>query len=118
MAYGVKSVILSWGALKDATHCRVLKDPDGASGYGQSGLDQATTGYGDTPAVHLTESLDGRCEVSACNAAGNTDSNLVTSLDLLKAVGYFKTSNSGDGDEFGISLALSADGSTLAVYLY
>ncbi|MHA0796914.1 hypothetical protein ACXYTJ_07960 [Gilvimarinus sp. F26214L] len=35
--------------------------------------------------------------------------------DLLPAIGYFKASNTGADDDFGASIALSADGTTMAV---
>jgi hypothetical protein len=120
VSYGIKTVILSWGAVSGATHYRVYKDPDGASGFSQIGGDQASTSCSDTVALHLTDWINVRYKVAACNSAGETDSNVVTGLDLLKAIGYFKASNGpliyGNFDGgFGASVALSADGATMAV---
>lgn len=117
---GIKSVILSWGAVSGATHYRVYKDPDGVSGFGQIGVDQASTSYSDTIALHLTDWVNVRYKVGACNSEGETDSNIITGPNLLKAIGYFKASNGPDtygnfGGQFGASVALSADGSTMAV---
>ncbi len=40
---------------------------------------------------------------------------LVLSANLVEAIGYVKASNTEDNDEFGLNLALSGDGGTLAV---
>ncbi|MEM9460653.1 MAG: integrin [Myxococcota bacterium] len=70
--------------------------------------------------VSATMSLHFRFEASyvlrACNGAGCTDSESVGAAgSLAEAVGYFKASNTGRHDRFGNSVALSGDGSTLAV---
>ena len=58
----------------------------------------------------------------ACGAMGCTDSDVVTVTgSMAEAIGYFKATNTergyklGGGDQFGYSVALSADGDTLAV---
>ena len=54
--------------------------------------------------------------VLACNLAGCSRSAEVFPRDLmLSAIGYFKASNTGANDGFGRMVAMSADGSTLAV---
>ncbi|MBV1928377.1 MAG: FG-GAP repeat protein, partial [Gammaproteobacteria bacterium] len=55
--------------------------------------------------------------VQACNALGDcTDSTAITATTaMINAIGYFKASNTDVIDEFGYSVALSADGNTLAV---
>jgi hypothetical protein len=52
------------------------------------------------------------CDIQGTCIASNEQS-LVSVL--ASAVGYFKASNTGPGDHFGSSVALSADGDTLAV---
>lgn len=57
-----------------------------------------------------------RYKLVACNAGGCSDSNEVDTIGgALQAIGYFKASNAALGDQFGFSLAFSADGNTLAV---
>ncbi|HLG20045.1 MAG TPA: FG-GAP repeat protein [Bdellovibrionota bacterium] len=57
--------------------------------------------------------------VDACNADGCTPSNQVDTVGkLLEAIGYFKASNASSDDYFGYSVALSQDGTTLAVGAY
>ncbi len=54
--------------------------------------------------------------ILACNASGCTPSDAVDVLPtLVDAVGYVKAPNTDAGDRFGDSVALSADGDTLAV---
>ena len=54
--------------------------------------------------------------VLACNLAGCTRSAEVFPRDLmLNTIGYFKASNTDANDGFGRQVAISADGSTLAV---
>jgi hypothetical protein len=120
VAYGVKSVVLSWEAVNGATHYQVFRDPDGVSGFIQIGGNQASTSCSDTLALHLKDWVNVRYKVTACNSAGNTDSNVITGLDLLQAVGYFKSSNNAGihgncSGQFGATVALSADGATMAV---
>jgi hypothetical protein len=60
--------------------------------------------------------LEASYKLRACNVAGCTDSAVVDVVgSLAEAVGYFKASNTGSGDMFGYSVALSGDGNTLAV---
>jgi hypothetical protein len=67
-------------------------------------------------AVHQFNWWETRYRVTACNSSGCTPSDDISPLDLmLDAIGYFKASNSEAGDAFGSNLALSADGSMLAV---
>lgn len=119
ITYGAKSVTLSWGSDSNAAFFQVYKNPDGASGYSQIGGDQTATSYTDVLALHLADWVNLRYIVSACNTAGCTDSNLVTGLNLLQAIGYFKASNTDATNQgagrFGASVALSGDGMTMAV---
>ena len=58
--------------------------------------------------------------LAACNTAGCSESNTIaiSPAKLATAVGYFKASNTDAGDTFGWQVAVSADGSTLAVAAY
>ena len=61
--------------------------------------------------TYLTEACDA---ANRCAPASNGERALEQS-DSVAATGYFKAPNAGAFDEFGAALALSADGSTLAV---
>jgi hypothetical protein len=66
--------------------------------------------------VHLQRWLTTRYIVLACNQAGCTRSDEIYPRDLmLDTIGYFKASNTDAGDHFGSAIAMSADGSTMAV---
>ena len=60
---------------------------------------------------YLTEACDGEGLCDAALGGGQT----LAQADSVAATGYFKAPVAGAGDGFGAALALSADGSTLAV---
>lgn len=69
--------------------------------------------------VPLYFRLDASYKLRACNSRGCAESAPVSTMEstktLASAIGYFKASNADASDYFGTSLALSADGTTLAV---
>lgn len=115
VGYSVKQVVLGWNPVAGATSYRVYKNADGASGYTQVSGVLTGTSYADMLAVHLTDWLNARYIVSACNSHGCSDSAAVFAMDSAKAIGYFKASDTEEQDGFGSSVAISRDGSTLAV---
>ena len=117
MALTLKQAQLSWAAVSGATHYRVWQSPDSSTAFSQVGADQ--TGTSASLALALHKQVNARYRVQACNAGGCSDSNIVTvASQLTQAVGYVKASNTGSNDLFGFSVALSADGNTLAVGAY
>lgn len=115
----IKSFAFSWTDVADETEYRLLENPDGSSGYAPV----ATIPANATSHV-LDVFLPGRINASyilqACNSAGCIDSApaFVTG-SLAEAVGYVKASNPDSNDRLGaLSIALSADGTTLAVGSY
>ncbi|WP_206211967.1 FG-GAP repeat protein [Wenzhouxiangella sp. XN24] len=111
----IKTFAFSWAAVPGASEYRLFENPDGGSGY-----TQVATAPGTDTGLDLEVFLPGRVNASyileACNSGGCTDSNTVfVSGTLAEAVGYVKASNTGLFDAFGVSLALSGDGTTLAV---
>jgi hypothetical protein len=112
----IKDFEFTWTDVPGAPTYRLLENPDGASGYTAitGTLPAGTTTHHHT--VFLPERLNARYVLQACNSQGCTDSAPVAvSGNLAPAVGYFKASNPDALDHFGDALALSADGSTLAV---
>lgn len=106
----------SWTEVAGATHYKLLKNADGSSGYTQVGADLATTTASDTISVHLHDWINASYIVEACNGTTcESSSPVFTSSAMTAAIGYVKASNTEANDWFGWSLALSADGSTLAV---
>jgi len=111
----VKQFLFTWDDVASETEYRLLENPDGSSGFSEvATLAADATGHDLT--VFLPERINARYILEACNSAGCTASNEVSvNSNLAEAVGYFKASNTGQGDQFGTSLALSGDGNTLAV---
>ncbi len=106
----------SWTDVDDATHYRLLEDPDGGSGYIQVGDDIPPGTETADHEVPLHRRLNARYLVQSCNSSGCTDSAAIEAMDpFIGAIGYFKASNTGNDDRFGTSIALSGDGHTLAV---
>jgi hypothetical protein len=111
----VKTFAFSWADVSGETEYRLLENPDGMSGFSQ-----VATIAQDATIYDLEVFLPGRINASyilqACSNSGCNDSDPVfVSGMLTQAVGYVKASNTGEDDQFGDSVALSADGSTLAV---
>ncbi len=112
--YGIKTVVLSWGAVAGATEYKVFENSDGHSGYIEIATGLTTTRY--SHEIFLPRRINASYIVAACNSNGCTDSAPVTvSSTLLEAIGYVKASNLEASDSFGWSVALSSDGTTLAV---
>lgn len=111
-----KTLNIQWDAVADATFYRVLKDADGASGFTQLGDDLTATETTDNVSVHLYNWQNARYMIEACNDAGCSASNEAGALQtVLSTIGFIKASNTDPLDWFGWSLALSSDGTTLAV---
>lgn len=111
----IKTLAFSWEDVADETEYRLLENADGISGYTQIASIAA-----DATSHELEVFLPGRINASyilqACNSDGCSDSaEVFVDTNLADAVGYVKASNTGEGDEFGYSVALTADGKTLAV---
>ncbi|MBK7827081.1 hypothetical protein [Nannocystis sp.] len=112
----VKQFDFSWAAANGATFYRLLERPTPNASYAQLGADIVGTSTSRTMPLHLR--FGASYILKACNDKGCTDSAAVDVVDsMAKAVGYFKASNT-EGDSFGSTVALSADGQTLAVGAY
>ena len=111
-----KTFRISWLRTTNVLYYRVLENADGVSGFvAISGdLDTATRSYDHR--VALYQRVNAQYLVQACNDAGCADSaTLLPTATLSAAVGYIKASNTDTGDNFGESISLSDDGTTLAV---
>ena len=114
--YDIKTFRFSWNDVSDASFYRLYENPDGVSGFSQISGDIAAGTERFDHYVALPRRTAASYYLQSCNAAGCTDSDTVfISGNLAEAVGYFKASNNGDQDQFGIAVSLSADGDTLAV---
>lgn len=111
-----KQINLSWAEVDNATEYRVYRDIDGASGFEQIGEDLTATEFKYPLAAHLTNWDEIRFQVESCNSAGCTPSEDVY-IDgaAMDAIGYLKADTPQDKSAYGFSMAISEDGSTLAV---
>jgi hypothetical protein len=113
-----KQLGFEWASVPGATHYRLLRDPDGASGFTQLGADHPAGVVFVTIdiAVHRLDWVNARYRLEACNADRCAASAAVSAVDwMVQAIGYVKASNTQAEDEFGFAIALSTDGRTLAV---
>jgi hypothetical protein len=111
----IKTFRFTWTDVAGETEYRLLEDPDGASGYTPVATLPANATQHDLD-VFLPERVNARYILQACDNTGCTDSAVVRVLGAPNpGVGYVKALNADRGDRFGVAVALSADGSTLAV---
>jgi hypothetical protein len=115
-AQNPKQLTFQWSAVEGATFYRLFKHDALNGGITQVGVDLTTTQATDEIGVHVHDWVNNYYYVEACNNDGCQKSDLnFTATEMIKAIGYLKSSNSDTFDNFGWSLALSADGQTLAV---
>jgi len=115
-ASGTKALKFDWSAVSGATYYKLLKKADSASSFVQVGSDFTATTAVDQVSVHLTDWVNSRYKVQACDDSGCQDSNLITADSaMISAVTYVKASNTDAGDWFGWSVAISGDGKTMAI---
>ncbi|MFN3436891.1 MAG: beta strand repeat-containing protein [Acidovorax sp.] len=122
MAYGIKIFSLSWDTVTapaggGAVSYKLFEDPDGAGPLASSqiGGTLSAAAYAHTVSGLLHTRLNAQYRVQACNTSGCSALTAALTPNLTQAIGYFKASNTGANDLFGNAVALSADGSTLAV---
>ncbi|CDN87738.1 FG-GAP repeat protein [Hydrogenophaga intermedia] len=117
MPQSTKVLHFSWASVSGATHYVLLEDPDGASGFKPAtddDLPAAASTYDHV--IFLPARVNARYVLQACNAAGCADSAAVSvPSQLTAAIGYVKASAQELDGDFGSSVALSADGLTMAV---
>lgn len=116
IASNPKTLTFSWDAASGATSYKLLKNSDGYSGFSELFVDITALTIDELVPVHLYDWANASYTLEACNDSGCSTSGTITSKSaMLEAIGYFKASNTGYDDQFGYSVALSADGKTLAV---
>jgi len=111
----IKTFQFTWNASDDTTEYTLLEDPTGTTDPQPIATIPGTdTSY--THEISLPARINARYQLNACNQHGCTPSDIVgVTGTLTNAIGYLKASNTDEGHEFGFSVALSADGTTLAV---
>lgn len=115
IGYGPRSFTFTWTASPGATSYRLLEDADGRSGFVEIAAGLTGTSTSRDVGALLHARVNARYAVQACNARACGALSPAATPRINQAIGYFKASNPGSSDEFGSAVALSADGSTLAV---
>ncbi|MBI3775479.1 MAG: hypothetical protein HY273_07995 [Gammaproteobacteria bacterium] len=116
---GLKQLHFSWLPVAKATRYRVLYNPDSVSGFiplYATSDNITTTTYDWDIAVHRINWPNAKFMLEACDVTTCIPSVSISALNvMLDTIGYVKASNTGVLDQLGSSVALSADGNTLAV---
>ncbi|MEX1363042.1 MAG: FG-GAP repeat protein, partial [Nannocystaceae bacterium] len=113
----IKQLDSTWAAVAEAEYYQLLESAAPGEPFVQLGGDIVGESASFEMPLHLR--WEASYVLRACNVAGCTDSAVVDVVgSLAEAVGYVKASNTGASDLFGWSVALSGDGSTLAVGAY
>jgi trimeric autotransporter adhesin len=111
-----KTFHFEWNNITDATHYKLLENPDGASGFTQVGIDIPGTINFYNHIVPLHEKVNAQYILETCFPTECKQAKAVSVSDnLIGSIGYLKSSNNESGDLFGYETKLSADGTTLAV---
>ena len=109
-----KQFAFTWTDVESATFYRLWESVAGDGSFEQLGDDLTETTVSHTMPLHLRASA--AYYVEACDAEGCTASAEVEVPGALAdAIGYFKASNTDALVTFGYGMALSGDGTTLAV---
>jgi hypothetical protein len=118
----IKGFHFTWTDVSDSTHYKLKEAKTVGSGYTIVDDNIASTGAANSfdHIVPLYGRLNSKYILESCNVQGCIASNEVfTSTkvsEMASSIGYIKASNTGVNDTFGhYSVALSADGYTLAV---
>jgi len=110
----IKQFDFGWAPVPAATHYQLLERVTPEDEYVQLGGDIVEPGISVAMPLHLR--LGASYVLRACDAVDCVESEPVEVVSsMAEAVGYFKASNTDAGDDFAKSIALSRDGSTLAV---
>ena len=114
----VGTLEFSWRAVKGVTHYQYFGSSDGVSGYRPLGVTLRANETKFNVPVRDENGITYRFIV----LEGYDNSRVVYRSDpkdvgsrILKTIGYFKASNTDASDQFGSSVAMSADGQTLVV---
>lgn len=118
---GIKTLDFAWDDIAGVDHYRLLENPDGVSGFAPvDAFTAETTELTRNIPVHLLDWTAASYLVEACLDADCTNKrtgNTAAIADLVTAdaVAYMKPPAPDFGDQFGMDVAVSDDGRTVAV---
>ncbi len=120
----IKTIKFDWQDVQGATFYRVMEDADGVSGFSQLGANIASGVGSFTTTIPLHLRVNAQYILQSCNSQVCLDSAIINLADnLIDSIGYFKATNTEEGDSFSIfndggtrgSISISTDGTTLAI---
>jgi trimeric autotransporter adhesin len=121
----IKQLTFTWAQIVAASY-RLLRDPDGESGFTRVGEELGGDAVSTQLEIAIHRDFNALYQLEACVGEVCAVSEAISARDkVLDAIGYFKASNTDQpsdnpadnpvGDEFGAAVAISGDGKTLAV---
>lgn len=118
-----KQLVFSWPSDSKVDHYQLMTSVDSGGSFVQQGatISGSDSGIQIDIAVHQIDWLHTAYRLRACNKNNQcSESNTLSVLADMQeeAIAYVKASNPDENDGFGVSVALSADGKTLAVGAY
>lgn len=114
VGYAPKSFLFSWPAVANATYYRLGEDPGATGSFTVVADYLGSTTYARQELALTQPPAAWRHALQACNANGCSPWSLPVTPDGNRAIGYFKSTSTG-AHAFGRGLALSPDGSAMAV---
>ncbi len=118
-SFAPKQIQFTWTANSGGViYYRLEESPDGVAAFTQVGsnIPPAATSANASVTVYTQNWTAAQYALDACNNAGCARSNVVNpAAGMLSSIGYFKASNTAPNAFAGTSIALSSDGSTMAV---
>lgn len=116
VAFDIKKLHFTWPAVTGATSYRIFVQPEAGAPYDLVATGITGTSYWHDIAVHKINWVDARYILRACSGGGCVDSTPVSVLSgVLNTIGYLKSDAKTYEDTFGTSVAVSADGNTVAI---
>lgn len=117
-----KTFRFQWTDVSNATHYKLLENPDSASGFTQVGADIPQGTETIDHIVPLYARVNAEYLLQSCNTAGCSDSAVKSIAEFIsqggsigQAAGKLEAGNGDTDDVFGLTVSISADGSTLAI---
>lgn len=115
LSFDTKVFRFTWTDTTDATHYKLLENPDGISGFTQVGSDIAQGTQTVDHSVALYQRVNASYILQSCINTNCTNSSTIeVSGSLESAIGYLKASNTGGA--FGGSVAISGDTVVVGAY--
>lgn len=115
VGYAPKSFLFSWPAIANATYYRLGEDPGATGSFTVLANNLGSTTYALQELALTQPPTAWRYALQACNANGCSPWSLPVTADATRAIGYFKPAAATGIRNFGQGIALTPDGSVMAV---